>query len=89
MFVLDDEAKHLLDSDSPLVERPDRHGLPLAQVIVEPALADVLERDPLSLVDGFHQPYVFIQKVLCHIPNSSFVFAQLPTSHLIFLSCEK
>ena len=66
LFILNDETKHLFDSNAPFMECSDRKGIALTHVVVHPTTVDLFERDLLSFIDGFHQPNILIYCILCH-----------------------
>ena len=60
LFVLNDKTKHFLDGYTPFVEGSQSQGLPFTHVIFEPSPINLLERNLLGFIDGFHQPYILV-----------------------------
>ena len=65
-LVEDGEAEEFLDGDAPFVERAFGDFLSVAHVVFQPSAIELLQRDALSPIDGFHEPDVFVHLICCH-----------------------
>ena len=62
------QPKHFFYSYAPFMEGSLRKLHAFAQLAVEPLFVQLLEIDTVRLVNGLNQPYIFVQKILCHSP---------------------